>query len=119
MASPGFSRCQASFSRLRQACGAAGPTPPANLDAAHLSDRQTDLDFHFGVWKAHSSRLLHPLTGSTTWADMDGESMVRKVWGGRACLAEYQAEDPGRKGSSLTPRIFLREILVTRFIKRR
>jgi hypothetical protein len=70
---------------------------PANLDAAHLSDRQTDLDFHFGAWKAHSSRLLHPLTGSTTWSEMDGESMVRKVWGGRACLAEYQAEGSAGK----------------------
>ena len=70
---------------------------PANLDAAHLSDRQTDLDFHFGAWKVHSSRLLHPLTGSTTWSELAGESMVRKVWGGRACLAEYQAEGPAGK----------------------
>lgn len=70
---------------------------PASLDTASLSDRQTDLDFHFGAWKAHTSRLLHPLTGSSNWSEMDGESMVRKIWGGRACLAEYQAEGPAGK----------------------
>jgi hypothetical protein len=70
---------------------------PANLDTNHLVDRQTDFDFDFGTWKTHSSRLLHPLTGSTTWADMDGETVVKKVWGGRANIAEYKAEGPAGK----------------------
>jgi hypothetical protein len=65
---------------------------PADLDTAHLNDRRTDFDFDFGTWKTHSSRLLHPLTGSTAWADLDGVTVVRKVWGGRANLAEYKAE---------------------------
>jgi len=38
---------------------------------------QHDFDFDLGKWKTHSSRLLHPLTGSTQWADMDGATVVK------------------------------------------
>jgi len=55
---------------------------------------QHDFDFDFGTWKTHSSRLLHPLTGSQTWADMDGITVVKKVWDGRANSAEYKADGP-------------------------
>jgi hypothetical protein len=67
---------------------------PSNLDRDHLNDRQPDFDFDLGTWKTHSSRLLHPLSGSTTWADLDGVTVVKKVWGGRANLAEYKAQGP-------------------------
>jgi len=60
--------------------------------AAH--DGQHDFDFDFGTWKTHSSRLLHPLTGSKTWVDMDGITVVTKIWDGRAYLAEYNADGP-------------------------
>jgi hypothetical protein len=53
---------------------------------------QHDFDFDLGTWKTHSTRLLHPLTGSTTWVDMDGATIVKKVWDGRANLAEYKAD---------------------------
>jgi len=68
----------------------------AIADAKHdaLRDGQHDFDFDIGVWKTHSSRLLHPLTGSTMWADMDGLTVVKKVWDGRANLAEYKADGP-------------------------
>jgi hypothetical protein len=62
--------------------------------SADPRDGQHDFDFDIGAWKTHSSRLLHPLTGSTTWADMDGITVVKKVWGGRANIAEYKAEGP-------------------------
>jgi hypothetical protein len=75
-----------------------------DLDRDHLNDRQTDFDFDLGTWKTHSSRLLHPLTGSTTWADMDGVTVVKKVWGGRANLAEYNAEGPAGKVELLSLR---------------
>src|SRR5262249_31165049 len=45
-----------------------------------------DFDFEVGTWKTHLSRLLHPLTGSTTWVDYEGTTVVRKIWGGRANL---------------------------------
>jgi hypothetical protein len=70
---------------------------PAKADAGHAGtaeDGQNDFGFDFGTWKTHSSRLLHPLTGSKTWVDMDGVSVVKKVWDGRANLAEYKADGP-------------------------
>jgi hypothetical protein len=53
-----------------------------------------EFDFDYGTWKTHSTRLLHPLTGSTDWINMDGSTNVTKVWGGRANLAEYKATGP-------------------------
>ncbi len=38
--------------------------------------------------------MLHPLTGSKDWAEMDGVTVVKKLWGGKANLAEYKAEGP-------------------------
>jgi hypothetical protein len=55
-------------------------------------DGQHDFDFDIGTWKTHVSRLLHPLTGSTTWVELDGTTVVRKVWDGRANLAELEAD---------------------------
>lgn len=59
--------------------------------ASSASDGARDFDFHFGVWKTHIHRLLKPLTGSGTWTDYDGTSVVSKVWGGRASLLELDA----------------------------
>nr|ART39469.1 J339 [uncultured bacterium] len=57
-------------------------------------DGQHDFDFEFGGWKAHISRLLKPLTGSKTWMEYDGTSVVRKVWDGRANLGELNVSGP-------------------------
>ena len=67
-------------------------TPGALPDTDAAEDGAHDFDFDLGTWKTHSSRLLHPLTGSTTWLDMDGTTVVKKVWNGRANLAEYKAD---------------------------
>ena len=69
-------------------------------------DGQHDFDFDFGTWKTHSSRLLHPLSGSTTWVDMDGITVVRKVWSGRANLAEYKADGPSSHVELLSLRYY-------------
>ena len=69
-----------------------------------VHDGQHDFDFDLGTWKTHSSRLLHPLTGSTTWADMDGITVVKKVWGGRANLAEFKADGPAGRVELLSLR---------------
>src|SRR6266700_1301119 len=55
-------------------------------------DGQHDFDFEIGTWKTHLKRRLHPLTGSTTWVEYDGTSVVRQVWGGRANLVELTAD---------------------------
>ena len=64
-------------------------------DQSSRHEGQHDFDFDFGTWKTHSSRLLHPLSGSKDWVDMDGLTVVKKVWNGRANLAEYKADGPG------------------------
>ena len=50
-----------------------------------------DFDFHIGTWKTHVRRRLRPLTGSSTWVELNGTTIVRKVWGGRANLVELEA----------------------------
>lgn len=57
-------------------------------------DGQHDFDFEIGTWKTHVRRLVHPLSGSTTWTEMDGTTTVRKVWDGKANLVELVADGP-------------------------
>jgi hypothetical protein len=58
---------------------------PQNSDAAETGSQQTvrdgqhDFDFNIGAWKSHLSRLLHPLTGSTTWVEFDGEQHMDNI----------------------------------------
>jgi hypothetical protein len=55
---------------------------------------QNDFDFNIGTWKTHVSRLQHPLTGSSSWVEYDGVSIVRKVWNGRASIFELEVDGP-------------------------
>jgi hypothetical protein len=64
------------------------------IQPAIEKDGQHDFDFEIGTWKSHGSRRLHPLTGSDTWAEFDGISIVRKIWNGRANLVELEADGP-------------------------
>lgn len=45
-------------------------------------DGRHDFDWDIGTWKTHQKRLLHPLTGSTTWVEYTGTDVVRKIWDG-------------------------------------
>ncbi len=80
---------------LHSAAGFAQSKPDAPSAAASgQRDGQHDFDFEFGTWKTHLKRLLRPLTGSTTWVEYDGTTVVTKVWGGRANLVELVADGP-------------------------
>jgi|SRR5215813_956391 len=59
-------------------------------------DGQHDFDFEVGTWTTQLKRLLRPLTGSNTWVEYDGTTVVQKIWNGRANLAELVAD--GRSG---------------------
>ena len=61
-------------------------TPDAPRDGQH------DFDFNLGTWKTHIRRLLHPLSGSNDWVDLDGTVIVRKFWGGHAQWEEIEAD---------------------------
>lgn len=67
---------------------------------------QHDFDFELGTWKIHLKRLLHPLTGSTSWVEFDGTSVTRKVWDGRAELEEFETDGAGGHIEGLTLRLF-------------
>jgi hypothetical protein len=72
--------------------------------AAH--DGQHDFDFSFGTWKIHVSRLLKPLTGSSTWTEYEGTGVCRKVWSGRANLLEVELDGAGGHIEALGIRLY-------------
>src|SRR5437773_7213310 len=69
-------------------------------------DRQHDFDFEIGTWKTQLKRLLRPLTGSTTWVEYEGTTVVRKVWNGRANLVELVADGPAGHFEGLSLRLY-------------
>jgi hypothetical protein len=70
-------------------------------------DSQHDFDFELGSWNIHLKRLLHALTGSTTWVEFDGTSVTRKVWGGRAEIEQFETDSPaGGHIEGLTLRLY-------------
>jgi hypothetical protein len=76
------------------------PAPPPTRDG------QGDFDFEIGTWTTRLSRLLRPLTGSTTWVEYSGTTVVRKVWDGRANLAELVVEGPAGRLEGLSLRLY-------------
>jgi len=75
---------------------------PEQTSSGELRNGQHDFDFNIGVWHTHIRRLLHPLTGSTDWVDLDGTVRVRKVWNGRAQLEEIDAHGSSGQLEGLT-----------------
>jgi hypothetical protein len=65
-----------------------------------------DFDFDVGTWKTHVSRLQHPLTGSTTWIQYEGTSIIRKIWNGRANMVELEADSPAGHIEALSLRLY-------------
>jgi len=68
-------------------------TKTGSQPVAAERDGQHDFDFELGSWKIHLKRLLHPLTGSTTWVEFDGTSVTRRVWDGHAQLEEFETDN--------------------------
>lgn len=92
--------------REKQSGESGASLTPASMERVDASSGQRDFDFDVGTWKTHSTRLLKPLTGSTTWVEMDGTTVVKKVWGGKANLAEYKADGPAGHVELLSLRWF-------------
>ena len=74
--------------------------------SAQPRDGQHDFDFEFGTWKTHLKRLQRPLTGSTTWVEYTGTTVVRKVWDGRANLVELDVEGAAGRLQVLSLRLY-------------
>ena len=78
-------------------------TPKAS---AQQPDGQHDFDFEFGDWKIHLKRRLRPLTGSTTWVEYNGTSVVRRVWNGAANLGELAVSSSAGQIEGLSLRTY-------------
>lgn len=76
------------------------------LAAVVARDGSHDFDFEIGTWKTHVRRLVRPLTGSKTWVEMNGTTVVRKVWDGKANLVELVAEGPNGRFEGLSLRLY-------------
>jgi hypothetical protein len=79
------------------------PAPPQ--DRAER-DGQHDFDFEIGTWKTHVSRLKNPLSGSKSWVEYEGTTVVRKIWHRRANLAELEADGPAGHLEVLSLRLY-------------
>jgi len=67
---------------------AQSPAPAA--DGHATADGTHDFDFHFGTFTTHISRLVHPLTGSTTWMQLTGTVVTRPFLDGRGNFEELE-----------------------------
>ena len=69
-------------------------------------DGQHDFDFEIGTWKTHLKRRLRPLTGSNTWVEYDGTSVVSKVLNGKANLVELTVDGPAGHIEGVSLRLY-------------
>ena len=81
-------------------CALATPARADERDAQH------DFDFEIGSWKAHVKRLVHPLANSAIWVELDGTSVVRPIWDGRANLGELEVASTGSRVQGLSLRVY-------------
>jgi len=77
-----------------------------SFPALAQKDGQHDFDFEIGTWKTHLRRLQRPLSGSTTWVEYDGTTVVSKVLDGRANLVELKVDGPAGRLEGLSLRLY-------------
>jgi len=78
----------------------------AAQSASADQDGQHGFDGLFGTWNYHVKRLVHPLTGSTTWIEFPATGTCYRIWGGRAQLDTFEADDPTRHIEGLVVRLY-------------
>jgi hypothetical protein len=91
---------------FKTAITAATLTLIAQSSLAAIRDGSHDFDFEIGTWKTHLRLLQHSPTGSTKWVDLNGTSVVRKVWNGRANLVELEVDGPNGHIEGLSLRLY-------------
>lgn len=99
-----FERCRRSV--LWSGLAVAVLAAPGRAQTAAPRDGQHDFDFEIGTWHTHLSRLQNPLSGSTTWVEYSGTTVVRKVWDGRANLVELTVDGPAGRLEALSLRLY-------------
>ena len=71
-----------------------------------LHDGQHDFDFEIGTWRTQLKRLVDPLSGSKTWVEYEGTTVVSKVMDGRANLVELDVQGPAGRIEGLSLRLY-------------
>jgi hypothetical protein len=103
-------RCAAALLALALLpCGAAAQASgaaPSPATSAAPRDGSRDFDFEIGRWKTRVSRLVKPLTGSTTWVELEGTSVVQRLLGGAANLVELDVSGPSGRIRGLSLRLY-------------
>jgi hypothetical protein len=95
------------FERVQGLAKSNSPAPETTLPQTSKGrDGQHDFDFEIGTWKTQLRRLLNPLTGSSTWVEYTGTTVVRKVWNGRANLVELTVDGPAGRLEGLSLRLY-------------
>ena len=91
-------------SNAQQTTPAGVPAPPALRDSAH------DFDSLLGNFTFHLRYMLHPLTSTPDWTEMNGTRACYKVWDGRAQLDTVELDSAtGGHIEGLTLRLYDRE----------
>lgn len=86
----------------------AAPAPAvAQQPAAAAAERdgRGDFDWEIGEWTTRLSRLQRPLSGSTTWVEYEGTTVVRPVLGG-GNLVELSVEGPTGRIEGISLRLY-------------
>jgi len=75
-------------------------------DSSGLRDGQHDFDFEIGTWKTKLKRMVDPLSGTQTWVEYEGTTVVRKVFDGMANLVELTADGPAGHFKGISLRLY-------------
>ena len=57
------------------------------------STAQNDFDSHIGTWKTTLKRLKNPLSGSNSWIEYKGTTVVKNIYNGRANIVELDVKN--------------------------
>ncbi len=112
LALPRIRMCFPAVALIFALCSTCLPAPKdprevkaASQTAATNRDGKHDFDWDIGTWKVHQKRLLHPLTGATTWVEYDGTDVVQKLWDG-ANTAKIESTGPAGRLELYSIRIY-------------
>lgn len=95
-----------SIKRLAVLLGLAMLPAAAAAQTTPVRDGQHDFDWEIGSWRTHVRILAQPLSGANEWIEMNGTSVVRKVWDGNANLVELDVSNGARSIRGLSLRLY-------------
>lgn len=83
------------------------PAPQQVHEASAATDPEAHaFDFVWGDWRTDIAFLPDPFAGASHWMQIHGRVSAHKLWGGRADLAETEAQGPRGPLEDLTLRLY-------------